>query len=179
MLDSKECVSIPFKRESVSELGWCHSQFQKGICFNSLQTGKRIWTYRLRWGVRSNRVSIPFKRESVSEPGSFCWMARHHWFQFPSNGKAYLNFELRKRRRTLKLVSIPFKRESVSEPGLTTLTVLMRHLSFNSLQTGKRIWTLIRRFGSILIHLYVFQFPSNGKAYLNHNIRTCGYDELS
>ena len=62
-------------------------------------------------------------------------------FQFPSNGKAYLNiptvddFDL----GTVD-VSIPFKRESISEPILEA--------------KGR-------------LEIIEFQFPSNGKAYLN------------
>ena len=86
-------------------------------------------------------VSIPFKRESISERKSLD--ARHDLmkFQFPSNGKAYLNesFEEKFSEFTVEFqfpsngkaylnyphyyelggkdipVSIPFKRESISE----------------------------------------------------------------
>ena len=38
-----EPVSIPFKRESVSEQCWRYSRYRHcAACFNSLQTGKRI-----------------------------------------------------------------------------------------------------------------------------------------
>ena len=64
-------VSIPFKRESVSE----HTIVVGGILI-----------------VLGVLVSIPFKRESVSER---CLQSSHKYqrvkFQFPSNGKAYLN----------------------------------------------------------------------------------------
>ena len=65
-------VSIPFKRESVSERNLKERQL-----------------------LRSWSVSIPFKRESVSEPGAV-WVIKSiiPEFQFPSNGKAYLNFSL-------------------------------------------------------------------------------------
>ena len=134
-------VSIPFKRESVSQasrLKWAHSpkrlfQFPSngkayhkvlgidpGIAhtgrFNSLQTGKRItrmnlWQYLL----------------CIDQ------------FQFPSNGKAY------------------HKVAAAKEHYINTL-------SFNSLQTGKRITSAnVRPRGQGGVSQ--FQFPSNGKAY--------------
>ena len=197
-------VSIPFKRESVSEpIVTCLEGSANGLeekfqfpsngkaylnifmchvlepllnkSFNSLQTGKRIWTVisepteatlatrvsipfkresvserSLSPPRRSRRssVSIPFKRESVSEQEDPPYMAEL-WarrFQFPSNGKAYLNiWRHHVPRRPDAEVSIPFKRESVSEliqaPCQTSITTVSR--SFNSLQTGKRIWTLL------------------------------------
>ena len=63
-------VSIPFKREGLSE----HNKPQQkkwkhGSRFNSLQTGR---TFRTRCGSidgRADCVSIPFKREGLSERG--------------------------------------------------------------------------------------------------------------
>ena len=89
-------------------------------------------------------------------------------FQFPSNGKAYLNFivDLRERNRML-CVSIPFKRESVSEQ-------VQRGLG------GQSCWELVSipfKRESVSEHTpngdfargqRRFQFPSNGKAYLNY-----------
>ena len=135
-------VSIPFKRESVSER-WVFSPYWLlWPCFNSLQTGKRIWT----------------KSEMVK-------LALAQVFQFPSNGKAYLNCTICVRCRnrlsfnslqtgkriwtrqshllrqsTTHHVSIPFKRESVSEPIFLSIALTSK-FCFNSLQTGKRIWT--------------------------------------
>ncbi len=64
----------------------------------------------------AEQVSIPFKRESVSELDGQDWVnATRKEFQFPSNGKAYLN-------------SINPKEKNMRST-----------LSFNSLQTGKRI----------------------------------------
>ena len=107
------------------------------IRFNSLQTGKRIQSPRLFVGqnvsipfkresvskvnvLTGGVVSIPFKRESVSKSVTrkdISLDSDGFWFQFPSNGKAYLNldaetsasggFEVQ--------VSIPFKRESISK----------------------------------------------------------------
>ena len=89
-------------------------------------------------------------------------------FQFPSNGKAYLNMGSGQQLVAVvpKNVSIPFKRESVSEP-LAIAIALVGCGGFNSLQTGKRIWTLKdEKFKEA--DSSRFQFPSNGKAYLNY-----------
>ena len=164
---------------------------RREISFNSLQTGKRIWTKKACLvEIVKTMVSIPFKRESVSEPGKSGFLAQtiefqfpsngkaylnaysscpHSWalitFQFPSNGKAYLNWLRSRGGKSCPLVSIPFKRESVSELRKEACKSLGGFVSFNSLQTGKRIWTDYRaRFGG---RLNRFQFPSNGKAYLN------------
>ena len=60
-------------------------------------------------------------------------------FQFPSNGKAYLNSSMGRQREKMRAVSIPFKRESVSEPEKHIHPYVLDTDSFNSLQTGKRI----------------------------------------
>ena len=59
-------VSIPFKRESVSQ-------------GNATKLNKE----------EGPKVSIPFKRESVSQERFARDVAGPHMFQFPSNGKAY------------------------------------------------------------------------------------------
>ena len=83
----------------------------EALSFNSLQTGKRIQRRKARV-TRANPT-----------------------FQFPSNGKAYpKGFKMFQK---IRAVSIPFKRESVSKVVLST--TYSKNLSFNSLQTGKRI----------------------------------------
>ena len=95
MSTSRIRVSIPFKREGLSER----------------------FIARKHFGIE-NQVSIPFKRESLSEHAK---MQNDNnslirMFQFPSNGKVFPNsrkvtgFEL-----TIWTVSIPFKREGLSE----------------------------------------------------------------
>ena len=92
---SSQRVSIPFKRERLSELisGKFVDTLQKS--FNSLQTGKAFRTHHIPpfygW-ERRNRVSIPFKRERLSEPGTEVDIPPFHF-----------------------AVSIPFKRERLSE----------------------------------------------------------------
>ena len=72
-------------------------------------------------------------------------------FQFPSNGKARVNWQGTTILGELKRkVSIPFKRESTCE------------------QTTKE---KLRR--SSIMRLAWFQFPSNGKARVNFNPRGC------
>ena len=64
-------VSIPFKREGISERYGCNNHhhrpyFQVSIPFKRESISERAWRVRCEpeWG----RVSIPFKRESISEP---------------------------------------------------------------------------------------------------------------
>ena len=138
-------VSIPFKRESVSQV-------------NILRTYGHDFS-----------VSIPFKRESVSqvtemERGGIA--SQEVVFQFPSNGKAYhknmntsptarltlysfnslqtgkritRSVDSRDTASKTQAVSIPFKRESVSQELIMPCLVPEIQESF--------------------------QFPSNGKAY--------------
>ena len=109
---------------------------------NSLQTGRCIWT--LLWDATPKlrkHVSIPFKREGVSgrdhqTEGTAVGLG----FQFPSNGKVYLDWITRYFRETLDDVSIPFKREGVSGRDHQT--------EGTAVGLG-------------------FQFPSNGKVYLD------------
>ena len=113
---------IPFKRENVSERGLSRVTTRKIECFDSLQTGKCIWTGYLIHPYRyRDFVSIPFKREGVSEP--ILKQPRKRWkmpyrfdslqtgkrfwtniaqdyidnvtyeFRFPSNGKTYPKFD--------------------------------------------------------------------------------------
>ena len=91
---AKAHVSIPFKRES----------------------GSKDWQRPALFSLHL-RVSIPFKRESVSEQSSTIpiIVALLGMFQFPSNGKAYLN------------------------PTDEQIQKIQDGNSFNSLQTGKRI----------------------------------------
>ena len=108
--------------------------------FNSLQTGKRIQRHHASPTARLlHRVSIPFKRESGSKGLLRCERRnRSGAFQFPSNGKAYP------------------KEYTNNQTGQVSL-------SFNSLQTGKRIQRPTTSTTGTPDD-DVFQFPSNGKA---------------
>ena len=61
-------------------------------------------------------------------------------FQFPSNGKDFLNLKSPWQDEKNYNVSIPFKREGLSEPG----SLMISHKGLRK-----------------------FQFPSNGKDFLN------------
>ena len=111
-------VSIPFKRESVSQVDTRRAEGRHKAGFNSLQTGKCISSPK--W----------------SHPNP---CAQNSLFQFPSNGKVYLKDSQRVSARIQVRVSIPFKRESVSQAS--TLRIYSRAFCR-------------------------FQFPSNGKVYL-------------
>ena len=163
-------VSIPFKRERLSEqaVSFCHmldyegfNSLQTGkafrtsnrghttrnpiIVFNSLQTGKAFRTHHGRIPERTrHQVSIPFKRERLSELTN-CYNCKRckGWFQFPSNGKGFPNGSIRVVRQN-------------------------RWASFNSLQTGKAFRTNNFR-ENIMQARQLFQFPSNGKGFPNLN----------
>ena len=135
-------VSIPFKREGVSErINQNVVDVKRMLRFNSLQTGRcfrtksafltksriRVSIPFKREGVSElslhppitacwERVSIPFKREGVSEPQSAAWSGVTYRFQFPSNGKVFPNVSRTNQGARIGYsVSIPFKREGVSE----------------------------------------------------------------
>ncbi len=88
-------------------------------------------------------------------------------FQFPSNGKAYLNLhQFGDGRSPHRRVSIPFKRESVSEHeslqeggdyDCPTVSIPFKRESVSEPYIGPREPACMAK----------FQFPSNGKAYLN------------
>ena len=62
-------------------------------------------------------VSIPFKREGLSEPVLKMVGGKDAKFQFPSNGKVFLNANDKfVAKAGASIVSIPFKREGLSEP---------------------------------------------------------------
>ena len=110
-------VSIPFKREGLSEPDAKTEKRIENGCFNSLQTGRTFRTHLLSKGGKKvkNSVSIPFKREGLSE------------LQLPSSkGMNTLSFNSLQTGRTFRtlwtvtlrvncIVSIPFKREGLSE----------------------------------------------------------------
>ena len=159
------------------------------FCFNSLQTGKRIQshqsyshppdrykfqfpfkrgkriqrTFRYFQAIGKEKVSIPFKRESVSkDKGMFC-SGRRSWFQFPSNGKAYPKSPY-KFFRQLHLNLFQFPSNGKAYPKKTgSRGTKISGESFNSLQTGKRIQSLVLDMAQGIKG--EFQFPSNGKAY--------------
>ena len=85
-------VSIPFKREGVSEHNVTEPQDDSRAEFQFPSNGKVFPNCQaVSSFFRFNKVSIPFKREGVSE------------LKWPGGIEAFLS------------VSIPFKREGVSE----------------------------------------------------------------
>ena len=183
-------VSIPFKRESLSQVFSNYGYPHKTFSFHSLQTGKPIASSIMNTRTfRRDQVSIPFKRESVSQ--EFPWQTH-----FTTTSSCFHSLQTGKRissnavpavtvgvlcfhslqtgkRITRKLrsaltrtrwrVSIPFKRESVSQAGFR-FTKVGIDWSFHSLQTGKRITRSQCNF-CVCESRHGFPFPSNGKAY--------------
>ena len=141
-------VSIPFKRESLSKVR-LYSSVGDTVLVSIPFKRESLSKVNPGRGLRlSRKVSIPFKRESLSK---VIWISYSVsvmcWFQFPSNGKAY--------------------------PKQPCPTNADSHLgrSFNSLQTGKPIQSwILRILGRRAI--FVFQFPSNGKAYPKYRVRS-------
>ena len=120
MATTATVVSIPFKRESVSQ------EYSTGLFllsailrFHSLQTGKRITstsTYTFLTQLRYS-VSIPFKRESVSQVTIFTVLSKLLILCFHSvqTGKRITSQHTLNSTLYLTPVSIPFKRESGSK----------------------------------------------------------------
>ena len=119
-------VSIPFKRESVSELSLQRFKFNIRITFQFPSNGKAY----LNWTKTANNLrffeslfQFPSNGKAYLNPTLPKNTDAHliFRFQFPSNGKAYLNGNEIGVDKDKYIVSIPFKRESVSE--------LMRNLT--------------------------------------------------
>ena len=117
----------------------------ESICFNSLQTGKRIQS--------------DFAEERKISPNEFL-------FQFPSNGKADPKDEYGEDLYRDFDVSIPFKRESGSK-------VDAPHISFNATtavsipfkrESGSKEKKRLVKMANGVDKVILFQFPSNGKA---------------
>ena len=147
-------VSIPFKREGLSELNLLEMRGIPCPSFNSLQTG------------RSFRTKIIIVSEVYI-------MADENKFQFPSNGKDFPN---QGSGDTFKWFGIRFQFPSNGKdfPNSQSANLLTETpLSFNSLQTGRTFRTHVLPAQAMQITYYnEFQFPSNGKDFPNkHN--TC------
>ena len=114
-------------------------------CFNSLRTGKYIWTLsELSEMHRDIQVSIPYERESTSEPANPAQTVTHI--------KSFNSL------RTGKYIW------TVEGSLVQSLFVLLE--GFNSLRTGKYIWTAAKRC-TVKTRYQKFQFPTNGKVHLN------------
>ena len=137
-----DLVSIPFKRESVSqEFPQQQSRSFSQFCFNSLQTGKCISSgvsHKYGGGQQWYCFNSLQTGKCISSRSKYHAEVGIGMFQFPSNGKVYLKRMMRLTHLTCVWVSIPFKRESVSQ-DVSVWADRQHCLSFNSLQTGKCI----------------------------------------
>ena len=138
-------VSIPFKREGLSELcsihGGHHVAQKVSIPFKREALSEpKCWKLS---STSSTQVSIPFKREALSERERARRVQRGlNLFQFPSNGKHFQN-----RLLTARGLQMRFSFNSL-QTGSTFRTRNRRHRtqmardqSFNSLQTGSTFRT--------------------------------------
>ena len=141
-------VSIPFKRERVSQFGLC------------------------KCSARLKHVSIPFKRERVSQSMTTDVAQFKKAFQFPSNGKGYLNQAPIKMSAKVGAFQFPSNGKGYLNSG-SAATWWRLSTSFNSLQTGKGISIYGVSFFSLVLPW--FQFPSNGKGYLNERQRKSNF----
>ena len=162
-------VSIPFKRERVSQSKAEKPKFARrsvSIPFKRERVSQCCGL--IVSAVSSSSVSIPFKRERVSQlRQEISKDTRFLMFQFPSNGKGYLNLNrcLRYGTRfrfnslqTGKGISIYYNNQRGASPP-----------QFQFPSNGKGYLNL--RVPTLCIAYNRFQFPSNGKGYLNLQIR--------
>ena len=164
-MDPGSEVSIPFKRESVSQdliydgpeisrvfqfpsNGKAYPKakataeaktLRERTGFNSLQTGKRIPRDGNEDGNDGSGVSIPFKRESVSQGHrNRTPVTTLQGFQFPSNGKAYPKIYIHSHLMMLRGFNSLQTGKRIPSHEKFAHYMCNEH-SFNSLQTGKRI----------------------------------------
>ena len=168
--DDEFIVSIPFKRESISKAKVAISNRPSALMFQFPSNGK---VYPKEEQLFLSAVISLFQFPSngkVYPKGTYpnSIFVADHSFQFPSNGKVYPKCHAQILMRLLSMtVSIPFKRESISKVTAGT-TNGVNYLSFNSLQTGKYIQSMVSKFFALMI---AFQFPSNGKVYPKVSLR--------
>ena len=112
-------VSIPFKREGVSERKlWTNDHHDSEDMFLFPCTGKAYPNARSipeKTGL-GRYVSIPFNRDGVSERHYMTFKPTAEKFLFPSTGTAFLNGNRDNPLPAVYSVSIPFNRDGVSEP---------------------------------------------------------------
>ena len=172
-ISSEHSVSIPFKREGVSGLdrGYKTSERLVTTSFNSLQTGRCIWTDR---GYKtSERLKPSF---NSLQTGRCIWTRAKirknppACFNSLQTGRCiWTTFTVSRGSTSVPLVSIPFKREGVSGPGHRAKTI----------KTPFKVSIPFKREGvsgpetaqTQEAAQETFQFPSNGKVYLDMDIR--------
>ena len=119
-------VSIPFKREGVSE---------------RTITGAAVTEEQVQFQFPSNGKVFPNLEGWEWVP------SEQKWFQFPSNGKVFPNSRGNLGCSGNNFVSIPFKREGVSERCRVSIALLtLAEFQFPS--NGKVFPNFIRRFSS-------------------------------
>ena len=145
--ESPKEVSIPFKREGLSEPNW-----EKGL-------------------TQSWSVSIPFKREGLSELLYGGKIKCKIKFQFPSNGKDFPNLGFSYPTK-MDIAMFQFPSNGKDFPNALTLIFTIVFTSFVSIPF-KREGLSERKGFECGTHRSSeqFQFPSNGKDFPNMSIR--------
>ncbi len=166
---STKRVSIPFKREGLSELSYLILCVSIPNCFNSLQTGRsfRTWFTPIAFGsvllrfnslqtgrsfrtqefifneprLHGSHVSIPFKREGLSERDHRnTFFGERAQFQFPSNGKVFPNNRRINCWSWRQLFQFPSNGKVF--PNMFSVVFFSIYFDrFNSLQTGRSFRT--------------------------------------
>ena len=142
------------------------------ICFNSLQTGKHIQSIQpsVYFLQREDKFQFPSNGKAYPKSDPIDWVG-HDRVSIPFKRESISKVNLLIEQRPSLEVSIPFKRESISKEFAEAVASLGDLSGFNSLQTGKRIQSRMRRTGTMKSRK--FQFPSNGKADPKANRRCC------
>ena len=164
-------VSIPFKRESVSKAMLDHhTEYLEELCFNSLQTGKRIQRTTAVLIVLTAAMSF-----NSLQTGKRIQSGRRPREDRRSDLTCFNSLQTGKRIQrvrpvfeffTFPLVSIPFKRESVSKADKQETLLRANRVTADKFQfpsNGKAYPKLTNI--TTKVFLNQFQFPSNGKAY--------------
>ena len=164
----KVTVSIPFKREGLSEpKSNQNTLYQPTSGFNSLQTGRTFRTYNDHLGISGVIVSIPFKREGLSEPRNRAGQAGSHSFNSLQTGRTFRTLPAAW-HAYMAVIKFQFPSNGKDFPNSSSVMLRSRYrfLSFNSLQTGRTFRTH-HPWREYLCRLIWFQFPSNGKDFPN------------
>ena len=191
---SELSVSIPFKRDGLSQPQLKHRRIRRSRRFNSLQTGRAFQTelhidkgamytefqfpsngkdfpngYWSHYeGVGQPSVSIPFKREGLSEQTyDEFGVDPILMFQFPANGMGFLNEHYLCYHTDKRYkVSIPFKRERLSEQKFRSNGGQLRETVSIPFKRDGFSEQTIKAINDPEIR-QLFQFPSNGNGFHN------------
>ena len=141
-------VSIPFKRESIYKATPPGTTPQPITFLFQFPSNGKAYT---KWGNKRSHTGQDSKFQFPSNGKAYTKKMKNSWqtewtnwkFQFPSNGKAYTKCMGRRKRSDRRGVSIPFKRESIYKGMEQERLIRKPTRSFNSLQTGKHIQSLL------------------------------------